>query len=278
MGNDAARSSDRDEERLAREEFASEPFDEVPAAVVCATCGDPDCPGCAHLEEPTHGSGVVAIVPWERGGDGTATRFWQTAKLTTLESRPFFASLPEGEVLPALRFAVLAELCAAAGLAAVALGVLLLLLPGAAQTLATDANFRELVIRALGWGIPSVALGMVAVHALHGLGLDWAARRAGSSRRGRGLRFGLYACGWDLVTLPAGLLVLLFDEGPRSVLRTAPLSLTVPGRAAGAYLRGLHRLGEAEARIAARAAVGMAAGIVVGTLLVLAAVGVVIAI
>lgn len=273
MGH-AARSN-RDADAI-REQLESEPLDEVPAAVVCATCGDPACPGCAQVEEPTHGSGIVAIVPWERTGG--LSSFWQTAKLATLESRPFFASLPDGEVLPALRFAVLAELLAAAGLAALALAGIAVMVPGSGAAFATDPAVRELVLRAVGWGVPSVALGMVAVHALHGLGLDWAARRSGSSRRGRGLRFGLYACGWDLVTLPLGLFLLLVDEGPRAALRGAPLALTVPARAASAYLRGLHRLGEREARTAARAAVSMAAALVVGSLLLLAAAFVVLSI
>ena len=38
------------------------------------------------------------------------------------------------------------------------------------------------------------------------MALDTAARRQGSQNPGRGLRFGLYGCGWDLVTLPLGLL------------------------------------------------------------------------
>ena len=61
---------------------------------------------------------------------------------------------------------------------------------------------------------------MVAIHALHGLALDVGAKRQGSrARRARGLRFGLYACGWDLVTLPLGLALVAILEGPRAALR-----------------------------------------------------------
>src|SRR5687768_15929632 len=77
---------------------------EVPAAVVCALCGKPDCPGCLPLDERTNASGVVAIVPWERPTHGLLTRLWATARLTTLSHREFFASLPEGEALAPLRF------------------------------------------------------------------------------------------------------------------------------------------------------------------------------
>ena len=56
---------------------------DVPATVVCAHCGDADCPGC--LNEITR-SGVVAVVPWERPGTSSWTRLWATARATTLSS------------------------------------------------------------------------------------------------------------------------------------------------------------------------------------------------
>src|SRR5215813_12660054 len=74
---------------------------DVPAAVVCAFCGKPDCSGCIAVEEPTNASGVVAILPWERPGLGLVTRLWATARLATLSHREMFASLPEGALRPA---------------------------------------------------------------------------------------------------------------------------------------------------------------------------------
>jgi hypothetical protein len=224
------------------------------------------------VEEPTHGSGIVAIIPWERPGAGALDRFWSTGKLATTQSTAFFAALPDGEVLPALRFAILAELVAATGLCAVAAGALMLIAPGVWDATLSDPRFRDLVMRAVSWGIPTTAVGMVAVHALHGAGLDYGARRVGSTRRSnRGLRFGLYACGWDLLTLPLGLLVLAFDEGPRAALKAAPLALTVPARAATAYLRGVHRLDEVRAHEASRFAVAISAALVLATIFGVAA-------
>lgn len=273
MGGDAAkRASPASEEPQGRDELSSAELFDVPAAVVCATCGDPGCAGCAGVEEPTHGSGVVAIIPWERPGEGALRRFWNTAKLATTQSTAFFAALPDGEVLPALRFAILAELVAATGLCAVAAAVLLAIAPGALDATLADAAFRDLVLRAVSWGIPTTAVGMVAVHALHGAGLDFGARRMGSTRRSsRGLRFGLYACAWDLLTLPVGLLLLALDEGPRAALKAAPLALTVPSRAAMAYLRGVHRLDETRAHEAARFAVAVSAALVFATIFSVAA-------
>jgi hypothetical protein len=129
-----------------------------------------------------------------------------------------------------------------------------------------------MTLRGLTIGLPLVAVVMVILHVLHGLIIDRAARKAGSSRRGRGLRFGLYACGWDLVTLPRGLLVLLFTDGPSAVRRAAGLAVSVPNRAARAYLAGVHGLDPALTASAARSA---NVGTAVGALAILIAAGVV---
>ena len=90
-------------------ESATDELADVPAAVVCAFCGQPDCQGCGlPVDEPTHGSGVMAIIPWERPGLSLLTRWWSTAHLATLNHRAFFSALPEGSWRPALTFALLA--------------------------------------------------------------------------------------------------------------------------------------------------------------------------
>src|SRR5688500_3656158 len=91
------------EERLDRE------LVDVPAAVVCALCDDPDCLGCEHEQSR---SGIVAIVAWERPLGPPMTRLWATARSTTRDAESFFEALPDGPVLPALRFAALCELMA----------------------------------------------------------------------------------------------------------------------------------------------------------------------
>jgi hypothetical protein len=235
---------------------------DVPAAVVCAGCGDPGCPGCL-VEEPTHASGVVAVVPWERPGLTLPQRLWSTARLSTTTCEAFFGALPDGEPMAALRFAVLAEVLAVTGLCIAATPVVFFAAPWLAHALVSDPALREWMLRLLALGIPSVAALMVAIHALHGLALDVGARRQGSrARRARGLRFGLYACGWDLVTLPLGLALVAIIEGPRAAVRAAPYGVTVPLRAARAYLRGVHQLDGARAHSAARFA-ARAAGLAV---------------
>jgi hypothetical protein len=61
----------------------------------------------------------------------------------------------------------------------------------------------------------------------------------------------LYACGWDLVTLPLGLLVVLVTEGASAAKRAFGLAVSVPAQATRAYLSGVHALNPESARRAA---------------------------
>ena len=54
---------------------------DVPAAVVCAVCGDVDCIGC---ERELSRSGIVAMVAWERPGAPMLARMWATARAATM--------------------------------------------------------------------------------------------------------------------------------------------------------------------------------------------------
>jgi hypothetical protein len=242
---------------------------DVPAAVVCAFCGKPECGGCIAVDEPTNASGVVAILPWERPGLGWLTRLWATARLATLSHRDLFASLPEGPLRPPLEFAILAEGLAAAGVA-VGVGGALALVPDFASTALHDPVVRGVLLRVVGLGVPGLTALMVLLHSLHGLLVDRAARKAGSRKRGRGLRFGLYACGWDLVTLPFGLLWVALTDGLASAKRAAGLAVSIPAQATRAYLTGVHALDPDSARKAAARANAETA---LGALVLLAALG-----
>lgn len=226
---------------------------DVPAAVVCALCGDPGCLGGC-VEETTQTSGIVAIVPWERPGSAPG-RLWGTAKLSTLGSESFFAALPDGELAAPLRFALLAEALAVLGMAVVAIPVVLAFAPWLFEAVSRDPWLRAWLVKLLSFGMPGLALLMVVLHSLHGVSLDLGARRVGArARPTRGLRFGLYSCGWDLVTLPAGIGVLAVTDGFRAARRAMPMSLTVPRLATRAFLRGVYQLDdEASARASKRA-------------------------
>lgn len=274
MGDGSAADA-RARNRAPRDDSAFDLID-VPAAVVCAACGDPDCPGCA-IDEKTHQSGVVAIIPWERPGVGFWRRLWQTATLATVHARTFFGAIPDGDVSTALSFALLSETFAVGGLAIGVSLVSLLCLPTLPTLLLEDPSLRSTVLRGAGFGAFMLVLAMVGLHALHGAALDIAARRFGGRSSGRGLRFGLYACGWDLITLPFGLLITALISGFGAARAAAPLGLTAPLQAAEAYLIGQHGLSAELARRAARRAAYFTAVPFVG-LIALAALAVLVAV
>jgi hypothetical protein len=232
-------------------------FFDVPAAVLCATCGQADCPGCAAASE--HESGVIAIIPWERKG-GVWTRLWTTATATTGGADAFFTLLPDGEISPAMRFAVLAELLAVASMAALLLPLGAFVLPNLALHVIGDPGLRWAVLRWTALGVPAVAMWMVAAHVTHGAALDVGARRQGArSQRRRAVRFGLYACGWDLISGPLGFAVMLASQGLRAALSLTAMALSAPTRAATALLQGCYQLQPAEIARARRAGTAAAA-------------------
>lgn len=214
---------------------------DVPAAVLCARCGQPDCMGC---EDPAEleGSGLVAIVPWERPGT-TWQRLWSTARATTLSADTFFAALPDGPVRTAASFAVLAELLAVTSMFTLLVPVIALALPQLAAAIVSDPRMR---VRAVFWvavAIPALAGWMVMAHAAHGYALDVGARRLGArSQRRRAIRFGLYACGWDLMSGPLGALAAAFAEGRKAAGEAISASMRVPSRATAALLQGVYSL------------------------------------
>jgi hypothetical protein len=241
---------------------------DVPATVVCAHCGDADCPGC--LNEQTR-SGVVAIVPWERPGASAWTRLWATARATTFDADRFFETMPDGPLAPAFRFAVVSEIIASTAMGLLLFVPVTLLAPGWVKHLLLHDG--GLLLRAAVAGIPALATLLVAAHVAHGWALDFGARRSGA--RGatrRALRFGFYAAGWDLVIGPLGVVVVAVKEGLRASLSIAGIGVGLPGRSARAFLRGCYRLEGRSAQPALRASYAAAVvATAVGTVAVIGA-------
>ncbi len=222
---------------------------DVPAAVVCAQCGEADCPGCPH--ENTR-SGVISVVAWERPGAPLLGRLWATARATTFDADRFFESLPDGPIAPALRFAVLSEVLASAAMGLALLTPIVLLAPAWAKHVFLYE--RLTAVRLASAVITGLTCLLVAAHAAHGWALDRGARRSGARpATTRALRFGLYAAGWDLVVGPFGAVVVAAKEGIAAALSIAGLGIGLPGRSARAFLRGCYRLSGASAEPALRA-------------------------
>lgn len=277
-GAGGARANDNDdetsleslEERLDREAASTELID-VPAAVVCLACGEADCSGCE--DRDLSRSGIVAIVAWERVGIPTMTRLWATARSTTRDAEAFFELLPDGPLMPALRFAALCELLAAFSMLALILPVAAVVAPDWLKHVALDPAARGVALRVLLLGVPAFASLLVLAHAVHALSIDVGASKCGARRaRTRALRFGLYTCGWDLVMGPLGIIVIGLKEGGAAALGVLDL-VTVPARATRAFLRGCYRLeGERATRALASANTGVLIATFLGVVTVIAAI------
>lgn len=225
------------EERLDRESTSD--LLDVPAAVVCAFCGEADC----ECDSDRSRSGVVALVAWERARVPVLARLWSTARSTTRDAEGFFELLPDGPLLPALRFAAICELFACFAMFAGFVAIAGIVAPEWLKHVALDPRARLTAIRLVVLGIPAFAMLAVLAHAAHGLAVDIGATRNGGRRaRSRALRFGLYACGWDLVLGPIGGVIVATKEGFRAALALSSALSGLPTRATLAFLRGAYRL------------------------------------
>ncbi len=266
MGTPQRRNHDRDGEGDRESDLL-----DVPAAVVCLVCGEVECTGCESRDLSR--SGIVAIVAWERPGGTVLGRLWDTARGTTRDAEGFFELLPDGPVMPALRFAALAELLAATAMLLAILPVAALVAPSWLGHLIHDPYARGVALRVLVLGVPAFAALLVLAHAAHGLSIDVGATRSGARRsRSRALRFGLYACGWDLVLGPLGVIVVGLKEGAGAALGILDL-VNAPARATRAFLRGCYHLeGERAKKALAMAFTGAAAATLLGAIVILAAI------
>jgi hypothetical protein len=257
-------------DRISRPSDVSSEMD-VPATVVCAFCGDADCAGCENQRER---SGIVAVIAWERTGVPVLSRLWSTARATTRDAEGFFELMPDGPLMPALRFAALCELLATSAVFAGFLLVAAAVAPDWVKHIVLDPAARQTTLRLVVLGLPAFAGLLVAAHAAHGFSIDAGARRQGAARApSRALRFGLYACGWDLVMGPIGAAVVAVKEGARAALSLASDLSGLPTQATRAFLHGCYRLeGDRARKALGTSYVGAAVATLLFTVIVLVAV------
>lgn len=209
---------------------------EVPPAVFCGICGKSECAGCPSEQPDGPTLASRCANPWERPprpGEPFAwmPRLIETAEATTIDCEQFFGQLLPGRILPALSFALLSETWAVSSFCAIwiVLGgaffptTFLHLLQFAALRLLAALIFVALIVL------------VILIHIVWGIALEWGIHRAGQpAKLSRGLRLGLYACGWDFMASPAGLAWSMARKGPRAGARSA-------WRATAAPRRGIHQ-------------------------------------
>jgi hypothetical protein len=211
---------------------------EVPPAVTCPICRRGECSGCEAAAAATK---VVALT-WEKASGCWLHRLFDTALATSVEPERTFGELSDGSVRPAFVFAVVAEAFAIGSLALVAVLAFAAFAPDLALRTLLDPSARWLLLGVVALGIAS----MVGLHAIWGVCLELGARGSErGSRWAQGARFGLYACGWDLLTSPAGVLHGLASRGMRGAWPPIGRAIRAPRRATDAYLERCRKLDRA---------------------------------
>jgi len=201
-------------------------------------------------------------MPWEDTPRPWLERLWQTALDTSTEPERVFAELTSGRVSPALRFAILSETLALGSLVLLGSGGLWLGAPELGRKLARDP---EAIAAGLGLLAGSVLL-MLVLHVLWGICLDVGAGLGrGPLDVRHGARFGLYACGWDLMTSPIGVFWSLLFAGPLRGFAPVGAAARAARPAQRAYLETCRGFGANERRRGVRLAIVVVGGVVAFT-------------
>jgi hypothetical protein len=229
----------------------------VPPVAVCARCGLAACGGCLPLPSAPR----LTHLPWEDSPRHWIERLWQTALSSSTEPERVFGELTAGRVTPALGFAILAETLALGSLVLLGSAALWLAAPELAGQLVHHPGAIGLTLALLAGSV----LLMLVLHALWGISLDVGAGFGhGPIDIRQGARFGLYACGWDLMTSPIGLFWSLIAAGPLRGFAPVGAAARAARPAQRAYLEACRGYGADARRRAVRLAV-----VVVGAVLLL---------
>ncbi len=242
-----ARREDAFDLRSKDEPLSSDDF-EIPPSIVCAICGLSSCDGCSiHNEEALDTS---CQLPWESPQLGVLTRFFETAHLSATQPEQVFGTMAAGSIRLPLSFGLLAESLAVGSFSALWLTAFYWFFPQFTQNLLSTPLALTLAFIILSGLIVCV----VAIHLLWGVFLEWGVGRVGvKASYNQGMRFGLYACGWDLLASPAGVLLSGIYLGPRQIKKLISSSIQVPRRALHFYLSLARSLNEQDERHALRA-------------------------
>lgn len=224
---------------------------DIPPITTCATCGDPRCEGCVFVPSHEPESDGHFLIPWEREGRSFRT-LTQTAEDTATSASGFFGRFGRGSIGAALGFALLCESGAILAYSLLWITGAFVAFPRLSWHLLTS----PLLVGFAATIFLTLVLFVVFVHALAGAALEWSiARTVGTPDYNRGLRMGLYSCGWDLLTSPIGVF-LSFRREPRTGLWSLFVAgATVPRRATEIYLRDCRKLAATDRLRAIRTAI-----------------------
>lgn len=209
---------------------------EFPPVFLCATCGRGSCPGCeSELEAPRE-----LTIAFERSLSPSA--LWETALVCSVDSESFFGkNLVGSGLLRPLVFAILCETFALGSIVLTLASALVLSLPGGGVLFAQPSAVSLVLFL---W-LAAVSL-LLAVHVIAGLALYPVLDRKPPGSFRWALRFGLYSAGWDLLTSPAGLILLGFFGRSPERYRPIVAAARAPRLALRGFLLGAISVPEGE--------------------------------
>jgi hypothetical protein len=224
---------------------------DVPAVAVCAQCGDPECPG--HDFERSGERPIHRLLAWEDGETPPLRSLWRTAMATASDLELWVrASRSTGNGIgPALTFALACEVAAVVSTTV----PLALVVGGAAWWLFRDASILGAIAATFGRIALVFVPMMIVIHLVHQTIIAKVGAQRGSGiPRAATVRAGLYACGWDLATGPAGVLAPLLRLDVAGARARMAGNSTLYRDATRIWLRDVHGVEEpADIKAAQRA-------------------------
>ncbi|HTM44847.1 MAG TPA: hypothetical protein VL137_07830 [Polyangiaceae bacterium] len=232
---------------MAQERWQPEPTDFPPTVIT--------------VDSPPVESMQFAALPWA-ATLGVASA-WHTAEEMSRNAERIASEFRGHRAGRAALFALVAELLAVGSVALALLPLIALSFPRAATRALFNPSYALLLGGEAVVGVVLMALLMVGLHALWAWGMELGVWNRGLPRNwNSGVALACYSCGWDLVTSPFGVCVLLFGKGPRSVGPVVRAALNAPRLCVNAYLQGAREFSEADQSAVLRFAVWVTAPVV----------------
>ena len=239
---------------------------DVPAVAVCATCGDPSCPG--HDFERSGERPIHRTLAWEDGVTPPLRALWRTSMATASNLDLWIRASTSGDSAgPAFTFALACELLAVSATCVPLAIAGTLVAWHFTHSLAMVGTVLQLCARIAAIFVPL----MLVIHVVHQTIIARAGGKLGKTvGRTAALRAGLYACGWDLATGPAGVLAPLFVGKLHEARSRIRGNSNLFREATAAWLRDVHGVEGARADQARRATVPWMAALVLVALALVA--------
>jgi len=199
------------------------------------------------LQTTTSDSDLGGELPWTR--EMTLSTLWRTAVHVTVNAEQVGSTFQLQGFARAALFAFLVELLAVASVALTLALPVLAVFPEQVLASLGDAEFLISMLWTGGTLVLGFAAMLVLLHWLWAFGTELGAWKNRLPLRYRnGFALASYSCGWDLVTSPCGVALLLFSQGVRSVGPTLLQAVRAPRSCALAYLQTARALSADERR------------------------------